>query len=139
MRWMMKFAVAFFVLIAHPVWAEDGFLTAASDVPLMMPLSELASSSIIFDKPGGRIIDVVLTGNTTTNAVEGFYAQTLVALGWQSVAPLPQDAAPHAAQPSLAFQNEWERLTLAFEGRHKGALHVRVTITPLSDLPNSTH
>lgn len=133
MRWIVHIAVALmaFTALSFNAQAADGFLSAAPDVPLMEPLEEVAASSIIFDKPGGRIIDVVLEGDADQIQVEAFYGQALEALGWQAIDPAHLAAAAHAAPPSLAFQNEWERLTLAFEGRHKGALQVRVSITPM--------
>ncbi len=133
MRWIANITAAFLGLavLSFQAQAADGFLTAAPDVPLMDTLEEVAASSIIFDKPGGRIIDVVLEGETDQIQVEAFYTQALSALGWQAIDPATLEAAAHAAPPSLAFQNEWERLTLAFEGRHKGALQLRVSITPI--------
>lgn len=123
------------LLTTTPAWA-DGFLRAASDVPQMPTLEEVASTAVVFDTPGGRIIDVVLEGDSTEPDVIAFYRQSLTALGWAEV-PAPDTAiGPHATRPSIAFENEWERLTLAFEDLHRGLMNVRVSITPLSgDLP----
>lgn len=139
---MMKkhlIAAAFAALISTgPVNAQsaDGFLRAAADVPQMPALEEVASTAVVFDTPGGRIIDVVLEGDSTEPEVIAFYRQSLTALGWAEV-PAPEMAiGPHATEPSVAFENEWERLSLAFEDLHRGLMNVRVSITPLSgDLP----
>jgi hypothetical protein len=49
----------------------------------MPGLKELPESGLVFDKPGGRIVDAFAQGSMTPQSVIAFYDQTLPQLGWQ--------------------------------------------------------
>ena len=51
---------------------------------LMPGLQELVDEAVIFDKPGGRIIEAQAQGMVTARAVDAWYAQSLKANGWKS-------------------------------------------------------
>jgi len=54
-----------------------------NDIPLMPGLEELPDHTLIFDKPGGRIIESAMVAqNINRDAIELFYNQTLPQLGW---------------------------------------------------------
>jgi len=51
---------------------------------LMPGLQELEGEVVIFDKPGGRIIEAQAQGMVTARAVDAWYAESLKANGWKS-------------------------------------------------------
>jgi hypothetical protein len=69
----------------------DGALSGADqqvagiDGLFLMPgLQELEGEVVIFDKPGGRIIEAQAQGMVTARAVDAWYAESLKANGWKS-------------------------------------------------------
>jgi len=62
--------------------AADRFVTGIGDLPLMSGLTEDPEREIIFDKPNGRIVEVVASGAVDAQAVGGFYDRVLRQLGW---------------------------------------------------------
>lgn len=96
--------------------AAESFLTAIADLPLAPGLAELTDQGLVFDKPGGRIVEAYAAGQTSSSAVRGFYAETLPQLGWQS-----------AGEGS--WRREGERLDLAVLSE-TGTILVRFTLRP---------
>jgi hypothetical protein len=107
-----------FFAFAEPA-AGDGnrFVSGLEDLPLMPGLTEVEAGGVVFDKPGGRIVEAIAEGTMPAADVETFYAGTLPQLGWQSVAP-------------NRFVREGERLAIRTESG-PGALTVRFSIAPL--------
>jgi len=67
--------------------AESGpFVPGTTDVPVMPGLASAESEPLVFDKPGGRIVQAVLSGEVPRQAVLAFYDQTLPQLGWRRAA-----------------------------------------------------
>jgi len=62
-------------------WAE-GYVTGSDDVPLMSGLTEVPGSGLVFDKPGGRIVEIQASGSVSSSQVAAFYNSTLPQLGW---------------------------------------------------------
>lgn len=62
---------------------SDGFVAGVADLPLMPGLAEMPDRGLIFDKPGGRIVEAYAAGTVTRDAVASFYDTTLPQLGWQ--------------------------------------------------------
>ncbi len=78
------FAVAF---VAAPAVAVDDsppvFLSAMPDVPVMQGLRELPEHGVMFDKPGGRIIESVAQVDSGSWAqIQSYYREALPQLGW---------------------------------------------------------
>jgi hypothetical protein len=100
---------------------QSGFVPGTEDVPLMPGLSADAGSSLVFDKPQGRIVEAAASGAVTRHAVMAFYEESLPQLGWRRAA---------AASPSSkSFERDGERLSLDFDGRD-GNLQVAFTLAP---------
>ncbi len=59
------------------------FVPGLPDVPAMPGLRAAEAEPLVFDKPGGRIVQAVLSGAVPRNAVLAFYDQTLPQLGWR--------------------------------------------------------
>jgi len=59
------------------------FVPGLPDVPAMPGLRAAEAEPLVFDKPGGRIVQAVLSGAVPRSAVLAFYDQTLPQLGWR--------------------------------------------------------
>jgi hypothetical protein len=92
------------------------FVAGTEDLPLMPGLAAVAGSSLIFDKPQGRIVEAQAAGKVSRSAVQSFYDATLPQLGWTSAG-------------ANAWQREGEQLHLDFHG-HDGELTVGFSLSP---------
>lgn len=79
------------------------FVTGMGDVPAMPGLRTAENGALVFDKPGGRIVESVMQGAVERKAVLGFYAQTMPQLGWKRVG-------------DTRFERDGEVLRLEFPG-----------------------
>ena len=61
----------------------SAYVAGIPDLPLMPGLKELPESGLVFDKPGGRIVEAFAQGSMTPQSVVAFYDKTLPQLGWQ--------------------------------------------------------
>jgi len=52
-------------------------------VPIMPGLQEAEDETIVFDKPGGRIMEARLEGDVTSDDVQAWYQIALEANGWR--------------------------------------------------------
>ena len=113
------------VLSPGPVLAQvpegTGYLSALPDFPLMPGLQEQPESSVVFDKPSGRIVEATLSGEVLPAEVRDYYSAALPPLGWQILSQ---------ADDSLVYRREEERLVLmiASEG---GRTLVRLALEPI--------
>ncbi len=95
---------------------SDAFVAGVEDLPLMPGLAEVSEAGVVFDKPGGRIVEAYAEGAVGQAEVIGFYRQTLPQLGWYAVG-------------DTAFRREGERLEIVILGGD-GDLVVRFTLQP---------
>ncbi|MCG5242717.1 hypothetical protein [Azospirillum doebereinerae] len=100
---------------AHAAGASP-FVPGLPDVPAMPGLDAAEAEPLVFDKPGGRIVQAVLSGAVPRNAVLAFYDQTLPQLGWRRTA-------------DRLFVREGEELRLEFTASG-GRTSVRFTLNP---------
>jgi hypothetical protein len=92
----------------------ESYVAGISDLPLMPGLNALPDSGVVFDKPGGRIVEAFAEGSATPQSVIAFYDETLPQLGWRREAP-------------GAYLREGERLQLAFsQEAGKVTVHFRL-------------
>lgn len=61
----------------------DAYVEGIPDLPLMPGLRTLPDSGLVFDKPGGRIVEAFAEGSLTLESVRSFYDATLPQLGWR--------------------------------------------------------
>ena len=119
---MRRLALLFCLLLAAvllpgaPARADE-FVPGTEDLPLMQGLVPVPGSSLVFDKPEGRIVEAQAKGKLARAAVMRFYAQTLPQLGWS------------AAGTNL-WRRESERLQIDYRGPD-GNLTVGFTLSPL--------
>ena len=66
---------------------EAAFVAGTEDVPLMPGLADLADRLVVFDAPGGRIVEAFATGAVGRAELRRFYDEALAALGWHAVRP----------------------------------------------------
>jgi len=108
-----------------PAAAEDRFVAGIDDLPLMAGLAPVAGQNVVFDAPGGRVVEAWAEGSVTREAVLSFYGSTLPQLGWT------------ASAPDL-FRREGETLRLEFPpdaprgaaSAASGALLIRFYLSP---------
>ncbi|NIA68118.1 hypothetical protein HBA54_05895 [Pelagibius litoralis] len=103
---------------ALPLAAQDasGFVAGVADLPLMPGLEEMPDSGLIFDKPGGRIVEAYAAGPVSEGQVMSFYDKTLPELGWQRGA-------------DGDYLREGERLQLTLTGA-SGGVTVQFRLSP---------
>jgi len=115
----LKVLVLALALLAGPAASgarAEGFLTAIPDLPLAPGLVELTDRGVIFDKPGGRIVEAYAQGGIAGAAVRRFYGDTLPQLGWQALS-------------ADSYLREGEQLDVAILTESGGTL-VRFTLRP---------
>ncbi len=96
--------------------AQDAFFLTVSDLPLMPGLEEAPESALVFDNPGGRLVEVSASGAIPRDSILSFYGETLPQLGWVAV----QEG---------WFEREGEVLRLVVTGG-AGAMVVTFSISP---------
>lgn len=66
---------------------EQKFFESLGDVPLMTGLYEIAEELVVFDKPGGRIIEsAAASKDISISEIISFYNQVLPQMGWVKTA-----------------------------------------------------
>lgn len=77
-----RLAALLLIAAAFPALAENRFLGAIEDLPLMPDLVEIIGGTMSFDSPSGRIVEVLTMGPVEEQAVKDYYGATLPQLGW---------------------------------------------------------
>jgi hypothetical protein len=95
--------------------AQD-FVPGFEDMPLMFEL-DADEAPMVFDAPGGRIVEARASGHSSPTRVLAFYRETLPQLGW------------HATSPST-FVREGEQLRLNITEPKSGEVDVRFSLMP---------
>jgi hypothetical protein len=119
--------IGFLLLTAVPALAADTvYSTVLDDLPLMQGMTERPDDTVIFDKPGGRIVEFSAETTEPAAAVKDFYQHALPPLGWK------------AAQP-MTFVRDKEELKIDFDkksgetpGVPAGETIVHFALTPVS-------
>lgn len=117
----MRYLIFIFVLLlSPPALAQESYLEALRDMPLMQGLNEISDETFVFDKPNGRIVQSTAAGETDLAQTQNFYARVLPQLGW-----VPQ---PETDKNFYVRENE----TLRLEFETKGNMtYVRFNLSPL--------
>jgi hypothetical protein len=108
--------LAFLLLLAPAAALADDFVPGTEDLPLMPGLRPVVGSSLVFDKPQGRIVEAQTHGPVSRGAITAFYTATLPQLGWKE-------------EGADAWRRDGEELHLDFDGRD-GDLTVGFTLSP---------
>ena len=122
---LIGLAVPLFGSSSGQVWAQAqesaDYLSALPGFPLMPGMSEQEETWVIFDKPGGRIVEAVFGGEALPAAVRDYYLAALPALGWQIESRTDE---------GLIFTREEERLILTIDRQGNKTL-VRLALEPI--------
>jgi hypothetical protein len=114
---MKRFALILALALAAAASARAAdFVAGTEDVPLMPGLADVAGTSVVFDKPEGRIVEAEAKGALARAKVRDFYAATLPQLGW-------------SAAGDDRWRREGEVLRIDYGGRD-GDLTVGFTLSP---------
>jgi hypothetical protein len=114
MRKYQVFLLVFAFLVMPVLSALASYSVVIEDLPLMPGMTELKDRAVIFDKPGGRIVETAASVPAQAREIEKFYAASLPPLGW---VPSAQNV----------YIREGEKLTVAAADRA-----VQFKITPLA-------
>jgi hypothetical protein len=118
---LMLFALALALALAPALAGSDSFIVGVEDLPLMPGLTEVRDAGIVFETPGGRIVETYAKGAQRRGDIFDFYRKTLPQLGWQPVG-------------DSAYRRESERLEIVVLGGGdsggSGELVVRFTLQP---------
>jgi hypothetical protein len=122
-RLLIAIALVLLAFVAPPgaVTAQvqngaEHYVAGIPDLPLMPGLKALPDSGVVFDKPGGRIVEAFAQGDVSPQSVTAFYDETLPQLGWQREA-------------RGFYLREGERLQLAFS-QDAGRITVHFRLLP---------
>lgn len=74
-----------FIILHKAAVAGERFVAGVTDLPLMPGFHLVHEETVIFEKPAGRFVHVVVTGEHTVEAFWQFYGDTLPQLGWHTV------------------------------------------------------
>ncbi|MFQ5533814.1 MAG: hypothetical protein ACE5EM_03215 [Sphingomonadales bacterium] len=114
----------------------ERFLSGISDLPLMAALEQRPDTGFVFDKPDGRIVELVADGPVSNSAVADFYLAVLPEFGWRYDRQVdqpeivgPGDQALTNRTTWLYFERDGERLRLAIAGA-RSTVTVRFSLTP---------
>ncbi len=95
-------------LFVPGVQAGERFVPGFEALPLMAGLEIEPGSAMVFDKPGGRIVEAAATGAVSAERIGQWYAETLPQLGWRP-------------EGKSLFRREDEMLSLAVTREGTGA------------------
>ncbi len=95
-------------LFVSGVEAGERFVPGFQALPLMAGLEIEPGSAMVFDKPGGRIVEAAAAGGVPAARIRRWYAEALPQLGWQPAG-------------TGLFRREGETLSLAVSADGAGA------------------
>ena len=103
-------------LLVPGVQAGERYVPGFEALPLMAGLEVEPGSAMVFDKPGGRIVEAAATGNVPAARIRSWYREALPQLGWQPAG-------------EGRFRREGEALTLTV-GRAETGARVAFRLNP---------
>ena len=122
---MKTFSLIIMLFVSSTAYGQDAhFLQNFGDVPVMEGLTEMETSRIVFDAPGGTIATAILSGTMKKKDARAFYDASLTALGWAKL--------DSKTKYQLVYERGAERLTVSMEQRKK-QLKLIFNLVPVSD------
>ena len=87
-RWISVLALFAIALAggARDGFADDGFVTGFSDLPLMEGMTEIPDTDVAFDTTAGRIVIAFAKSAVAPDTIRAFYRTALAQLGWRETA-----------------------------------------------------
>jgi hypothetical protein len=111
-------AAALIFLVYTGELRAQGYVPGFEDLPLMFEL-DADDEPMIFDAPGGRIVEARAVGTSTPLRVMSFYRETLAQLGWRAVS-------------TGTFERDGEQLRMTIAEPQSGQVEVRFSLSPRS-------
>ena len=122
LRILLSPAIAFALMFASGCASAEGrFVAGTADVPLMAGLTEEVESALVFEVPGGRVIDATAAGAVAEAMVRRFYSESLPQLGWE---PGPEK------EGQDLYRREGEVLVVEIAPDGRGGTRVRFRLNP---------
>ena len=118
-RFVSIAAVLFLLAAPASANAAARFFSLIEDLPIAPGLAETQSQASLVSDRGDLVIEVA-EGAAGAEAVRGFYAETLPALGWS--------LSPGAPAGQTLFQRGREQLTLTYKPLANGRLRLEVRL-----------
>ena len=113
----LRLGAAFLMLLIYAGEARaQGFVPGFEDLPLMFEL-DADDAPMIFDAPGGRIVEARAHGSSSPTRVATFYRETLAQLGWRPSGP-------------GTFERDGEQLRVNVTEPRSGEVEVRFSLSP---------
>lgn len=109
-------AAALMLLVTTSDGRAQGYVPGFEDLPLMFEL-DADDAPMIFDAPGGRIVEARAHGSSSPTRVANFYRETLAQLGWRQTSP-------------GTFERDGEQLRLGVTEPKSGEVEVRFSLSP---------
>ncbi|MGD8325944.1 MAG: hypothetical protein PVF65_03420 [Sphingomonadales bacterium] len=102
-------------------WADS------TDIPIPPGFEEDEDARLIFDKPGGRMVEIHLYGQGEMARILSFFEDSLPQLGWEETSQ-----GYNEDKVFRIFEREGERLTLIIFGAGQD-LNLILNVEPLSE------
>jgi len=109
-------AAALMLLVYAGEVRAQGYVPGFEDLPLMFEL-DADDAPMIFDAPGGRVVEARAHGSSSPTRVATFYRETLAQLGWRATSP-------------GTFERDGEQLRLNVTEPQSGLVEVRFSLSP---------
>jgi len=116
--WLLLTGMGAGLLQEPPSGGNGGSIPA--DIPVPPGFHVDSDDSLIFDKPGGRILQIEMTGEGDWQTVRGFFLDSLAQLGWRR---------HDGPAGGINMTRGAEQLMITAK-RETGALRVRFEIRP---------
>lgn len=98
--------------------AEDAAAIVPGDIPIPDGFRVIGDESLIFDKPGGRILQIEAIGRGELSATRQFLLESLSQLGWvRGTEGQEIDMTRGSEQLMIVFNRQAGRLRLSYEIR----------------------
>ena len=120
--------VSFAFGAAHSALGQDW--AAETDIPIPPGFLEDEAARLVFDKPGGRMVELHLVGEGEVANLLSFFEDSLSQLGWSET-----NRGYGGTQVFRIFEREGERLTLTIAKNTAGTaqpLELVLNVEPLS-------
>ena len=122
----MKHLVLILAFVSFALGAQAQDWAAETDIPIPPGFLEDEDARLVFDKPGGRMVELHLVGEGEVAGLLSFFEDSLPQLGWS------ETSRGHGeTQVFRVFEREGERLTLTIAGTAQ-PLELVLNVEPLS-------
>lgn len=123
----MKHLIAIFALLCGLSGTYAQNWADSTDIPVPPGFEEDEDARLIFDKPGGRMVEIHLYGQGEVANLLSFFEDSLPQLGWAETSQ-----GHNEDKVFRVFEREGERLTLSISGVGQN-LDLILNVEPLNE------